>query len=375
MLLISALLRPPLSGVGPLLGDIQQGLHLSATQLGLLTSLPVLCFGVGAFAGPWLVRRLGLVGAFTMLLVALTVLLATRVWFGFGYLLLASVLVGLAIAICNVIFPTLIRVEFPSQVSRMTAVYTTLLSIFASLASAVAVPLANALGGWQGSMAVWAVPGVFALAAWAVTARLDHPVSAATAQISAPAPSIWGTSLTWYLATFFGLQSANFYVLLSWLPTILMAQGMAAAQAGATLGYLSVIGIPVGLLLTANLRRFTSLTWLVVAISGFTSVGVLLVSAGGSLVMPGATLAGFGLASSFPLALALIAEKATSQLITTRLSAVAQGVGYLIAAAAVYLARATFDALGTWNVALYGIAVLACLQAFAGILAAKHDPI
>lgn len=369
------MLRPPLSGVGPLLDDIQIGLHLSATQLGLLTSLPVLCFGVGAFAGPWLVRRLGLVGSFSILLVSLTLLLATRVWFGYGYLLLASVLIGLAIAICNVIFPTLIRAEFPSQVARMTAVYTTLLSIFASLASAVAVPFADALGGWQASMAVWAIPGVFALAAWVITARLDHPVDTAKAQNATPAPNVWGTSLTWYLACFFGLQSANFYVLLSWLPTILVAQGMEAAQAGATLGYLSVIGIPVGLLLTANLRRFKSLTWLVLAISAFTSLGVLLIAAGGALVLAGATLAGFGLASSFPLALALIAEKATSQLVTTRLSAVSQGVGYLIAAAAVYLARASFDALGNWNVALFGIAVLACLQAFAGILAAKHDPI
>lgn len=368
---MSAMLRPALSGIGPILENIQRDLSLSSAQLGLLTSLPVLCFGVGAFAAPVMVRRLGLGNSFMLLLAMLVTLLATRPWFGFGYLLVASILAALAIAICNVLFPTLIRVEFPSNVARMTAVYTTLLSAFAALASAVAVPLAASLGGWRPSVAIWAVPGVLAIVAWGITVRHDHPV-APLATGEKNRISVWRKSLTWSLAAFFGLQSANFYVMLSWLPTILVSQGMGTAEAGGTLGYLSIVGVPVGLIVTANLRRFKSLTPVILGISVLTAGGMLLISLGGAAVLIGATLAGFGLASSFPLALALIALKATGQDATTQLSAVSQGFGYLVAAITVYAASWAHDATSNWNVALYGVAAFAVAQAAAGIYATRQ---
>jgi CP family cyanate transporter-like MFS transporter len=135
---------------------------------------------------------------------------------------------------------------------------------------------------------------------------------------------------------------------------------------------MSIVGVPVGMLITANLKRIRNLTLLIVAISTVTSLGVLGFSLGTAWVIPASILTGFGLSSSFPLSLALIGMKGSNQAITTGLSSVAQGVGYLVAAAAVYLAGLSYDLTGGWTVAIGSMIAMSIAQAFAGIFAAKH---
>lgn len=370
---LTLLLRPPLAVIGPLLGQIQQTMHLNTTEVGLLTSAPVLCFGVGAFAGPWLQRRFGLAQAFSGVLVLLAVTIATRFWFGFGYLLLATIVMGLGIAVSNVLFPALIRAEFPNSVPRVTAIYTTLLSAFAALSAGFAVPLSTLSGGWRIAVSSIAAAGVLGLVSWLVTVRMTHP-HIESVHTSATV-NMWRHPLVWAIAGFFGLQSANFYVLLNWLPTILIAEGMKPTEAGATLGFLSIVGIPVGLVMTANLKRIKNVTALVSAISAVTAAGLLMFLAGPALVIPASVLVGVGTSSSFPLSLALIGMKGSSQANTTGLSSVSQGIGYLVAASAVFLAGISFDLTHTWVVAIVACATAAVAQAAMGIYAAKHPGI
>jgi CP family cyanate transporter-like MFS transporter len=368
---LTLLLRPPLAAIGPLLGLIQKSMSLSTSELSLLTSVPVLCFGVGAFAGPKLQQKFGLGGSFAGILALLTIVIATREWFGFGYLLVGTVAMGLGIAVSNVLFPALIRAEFSQNVPKMTAFYTTLLSGFSAVASAIAYPAALALGSWQLALAVIAIPGALGLFTWLIALRHPSAAHEPTAQVG-QSHGMWRHPLTWAIAAFFGLQSSNFYVLLNWLPTILVNQGMAETNAGAIVGLMSIVGVPVGMLITANLKRIRNLPVLIIAISAVTSMGVLGYSLGTAWVIPASILTGFGLSSSFPLSLAHIGMKGSNQAITTGLSSVAQGVGYLVAAAAVYLAGLSYDLTGTWTVAITSMIVMSILQAFAGIYAAKH---
>jgi CP family cyanate transporter-like MFS transporter len=177
VVLITTLLRPPVAAVGPILSDLQASLGISQSQAGLLASLPVLCFGFGAFAGPWLVRRFGLTHAFTIIIVVILLTLVLRVWFGFVPLLLLTVLLALAIAVSNVLFPTLIRAEFPNRIAGMTALYTALLALFASVAASASVPLLSATGDWRWALALWAIPALLALVAWYFNTRGTQPVS------------------------------------------------------------------------------------------------------------------------------------------------------------------------------------------------------
>ena len=119
---ISLVLRPPLAVIGPLLQEIADSLKLDASQQSLLTSIPVFCFGLGAFLSPWLMRRFGLNTSMLMVLSLLLIALLARALFGFELLLFGTVFVGLAIAITNVLLPTLVRVDFAQRASLMTSV-------------------------------------------------------------------------------------------------------------------------------------------------------------------------------------------------------------------------------------------------------------
>lgn len=369
---ITIMLRPAVSGVGPILGDIATDLTLNATQTSLLASMPVLCFGVGAFASPWLSKRFGLSRSLTIVLLLLTLGIALRPWFGFNVLLALSLLVTLGIAVSNVLFPALIRVEFPNSIARMTALYTTLLAIFASAAATLAVPLSGALGGWKGSIFFWALPGVLAIFAWLMTTKQAAVVEQGVVALTTGDKHVWLHPITWSLVGFFGLQSMNFYCVLNWLPAILESKGFTQAEAGGLLGLVTVVGVPFGMLMTANLKRFKSTSLLALVISLVTAAGLGLLQGSGATAVLGGVIAGLGLACTFPLSLALIAMKAHSEQQTTLLSTIAQGVGYLIAAVGTFILGLSFGLTESWTWGIGFLAVSAVVQAVIGLYAGSN---
>ena len=135
LVFISLVLRPPISAVGSLLNEISLKLNLTATEASLLTSVPVFCFGLGAFISPWLMRRFGLNHAMFGLLLVVFATLALRVWFDFSILIVCTVMAGLGIAVANVLLPTFVRTDFKDSASFLTSIYTTILAIAASFAS------------------------------------------------------------------------------------------------------------------------------------------------------------------------------------------------------------------------------------------------
>lgn len=372
VVLITMLLRPPVAGIGPILGDIQTGLRITGYQAGMLAALPVLCFGLGAFAGPQLVRKIGLSHSFTLIIGLILVSLLLRPWFGFVALLVLSVVLTLAIAVANVLFPTLIRAEFPKQIAGMTSLYTSLLALFASLAASVSVPLLNIFHDWRWALFIWSVPAVLALVSWLINASISKVVVATEAPLHTSDKHVWLHPITWSLVGFFGLQSLNFYAVLNWLPAILQWHGYTQSAAGAMLGLTTVVGIPSGLLVTANLKRFKSLSALVCAISCLTAVGLGLLLTGGAWLVVGCLLIGIGLASTFPISLALVAMKAHSRDQTTLLSALVQGFGYLLAALGTFAAGLLNTSTGSWVVSITMMTGLAVVQAAVGIYAGSN---
>jgi len=371
--LMAMMLRAPLTSLGPILDNIAASYHLAGFEVALLTSVPILCFGVGAFAGPWVVRRFGLRTGFTLILAAMTVGVIVRPWFGFGFMLALSVVIGLAIAVSNVLFPTLIRTEFPDSVARMTAFYTLVLPIFASLAAATAVPLMQGLGDWRLSTALWALPGVAAVVVWQLANRANLSQPASVPDLPHSSKQVWLSPVTWGIVGFFGFQSVGYYAVVNWLPAILMSQGYSQAQAGTLIGFTTMVGIPFGFAITSNLKRFKSLTLLIVGISLLTSIGFAILLLGSSLSLLAGSLIGIGMASTFPLSLALIALKAQNPQTTTLLSAISQGLGYLVAAAGTFLVGLIHISTGGWVASIGFLVALSLLQIAAGVIAAKRN--
>ena len=369
LMVYAVVLRPPVAAIGPLLPEISTSLGLNLGTQGLLTAIPVLSFGVGAFAGPLMSRRFGLDRSLFMLSIIIFVAVAIRGWFGFVAMILGTIVAGLSIAVANVLLPSIVRLRFPKHISQVTSAYTTILAISASLASATAVPISQALGGWNLALVIWAVPALIAIFLWkAQQPKGEQALHVVSETKHKNSSAVNRSPVTWALFAFFGIQSLGFYATLAWMPSILISRGLNPTEAGGILGLTAIVGVPVGILLGYNFGRFKRLDWLGFAISAVTATGFALLAVPGMHLLA-AVLMGLGMASTFPLSLNWISTRASSDAQTTQLSAIAQGYGYLLSAAGTFAFGWLREVSGEWTFPILFMVGLTVVQAFSSFLA------
>lgn len=372
MILLAMNLRPAVAAVGPLIHRIKLDTGLSGLGAGLLTALPVLCFGVLAPLAPALVRRAGVLGTVVIALGALVAGLALRLVPGMAFLFAGTALAGLAIAVGNVLLPVLVRRNFAGRGGPMTAVYATPLLGLAALAAAVSVPLANALGGWRPGLGIWAAPAAATLAVWLILQRrtLDEKPFEEEA---IGARSLVRDRIARWLTLFFALQSAGFYSTLAWLPSIFKSHGASESQAGILLGVMLVVGVATTVtvpVLAARARDQRALAVLFTMCAGLGWLGILLAPM--SVPYLWAVLLGLGLNALFPLALTLIVLRGGSVTNTAGLSTLVQSAGYAVAAFVPLGVGVLHDATGCWTTPVLLLLGLLVPQAVAGVAAGRR---
>ncbi|NDC49291.1 MAG: MFS transporter [Micrococcales bacterium] len=373
LIFISLILRPPVAAIGPLVPELTSRDGLSLLQVGVLTSISVVCFGLGAFAGPWLVKLLGLDKAMMAVLLALTGSMALRLVGGFPLLLSCTVVIGLAIAIGNVLIPTVVREQFPKKIELITGIYVTLLAISASLAATIAVPVSDWSGSWRGSLGIWLIPAVLAIIFWWPVAAIKKAKSKITSEThAAERKAVLKSPITWAIVGFFGFQSTGFYAVLNWLPSLLHERGLSEVDAGALLGLTTFVGVPAAFLISLVIKRLKSLSLISVIVSGLTLTGLSIIWFSHEYVVLGCIVMGFGFAATFPLSLTMIGTRASTASQTTQLSALSQGWGYLIAATGTFLFGELRRSTGSWDVSLLMLAIMTLVQIYAGYLAGRN---
>src|SRR5215212_7342609 len=140
LVLLAANLRPAITSVAPLIGEVRADTGLSNGVAGLLTTLPLLAFGVLSPVAPRLARRFGMERMLMASLLLLAAGILLRSAGTVAVLYLGTAVVGAAIVVGNVLLPALVKREFPERVGLMTSVYSTALSITGALAAGVSVP-------------------------------------------------------------------------------------------------------------------------------------------------------------------------------------------------------------------------------------------
>ena len=61
-----------------------------------------------------------------------------------------TAILGLGIAACNVLLPSLVKREFPERIGLMTGIYSISMNLFGAIASGVSITIAVGFGfGWQ----------------------------------------------------------------------------------------------------------------------------------------------------------------------------------------------------------------------------------
>ena len=96
--LVALNLRPAVTSVGPLLTEIVHSLGFDRAEAGILTTLPVLCFGLIGPAAPVLGRRYGAENVIFAALIAVAIGCAMRLVSSAAMLYASGVVAGLAIA-------------------------------------------------------------------------------------------------------------------------------------------------------------------------------------------------------------------------------------------------------------------------------------
>ena len=373
ILVIAVILRPPVAQIGPILDLIQAKLSLSDTETALLAAIPVMCFGFGAFATPALVRRFGVNKTMVWLLSLLFVAIAARPYLGFLGLIAGTTIAGLTIAVANVLLPTVVRARFPKKVVPLTAGYTTILAASASFAAAFSYPSA-AQFGWQMALELWALPALLALGlSLTLLGGGSNSANDEPEEHSGDFKLIRRSPIAWSIIGLFGIQSLGFYALLAWLPNFAIDSGMSPSDAGALLSLMTAVGVPVGLLLSSNFGRFKNLAPVGAVISMVTIGGLVLLLM--HVWVPAVIVIGIGQASSFPLSLSLISTRAGNQRLTTMLSSVSQGVGYLVAAGGTFLFGWLAKVTGDWQVSVIGLTALTIIQVVAAWYAGRPQVI
>jgi CP family cyanate transporter-like MFS transporter len=344
---------------------------MSATVAGLLASVPVVCFASFGLAAPRIARRVGAARVIAGGLVVLAAGLAIRPFAAGTALFLLFTVVALGgIAVVNVLLPVIVKEYFPTQVGAMTGLYSVALNLGATTAAAATVPLTHAFGGdWRLGLACWAVVAVLAAPSWLPLLRRP-----AIAGPDAPAAEIRlsRSPVAWSLAVYFGMQSTSAYVIIGWLPQIYRDAGISAEQAGVLFAVTSLLAVPLSFVLSAVAGRLRGQGGIAAALVAFGLAGY-----GGLWWSPAAApwlwAVLLGVANTaFPLALTMIALRGRTPATVVRLSAFAQGVGYLLAIPAPILVGFLHDRSGGWRVPLTLAVALLLPQLLAGLAAGRN---
>ena len=357
LVLVGTAFRTQALIIGPLVGDVQGELGMSHGVAGLLGTIPVLCMGLLAPLGPVLAASIGpklgvticaaLVGIFgigrALLPDSLTVLLAT-------------IGVGVGMAVVGPILSMIVRARLPNHPATGTGAYVIGFVVGGTITAAVAVPLADAYGGWRASFAIVSASAFASLAAWILLAPRDE----GHVRVAPSPPTLpWRRPSAWLLGGIFGSQSILFYGCITWIASIYQERGWSAADAGGLVALLTGIGLISTLAMPLLADRFgTRRSQLTLAallsLAGAAIIAATPSEAPGSLVVLGATaLLGLGIGAYFPLALTLPVDVASDAADAASISAFMLLVGYLLASAAPVVLGLVRDATGDFEVVVW----------------------
>jgi CP family cyanate transporter-like MFS transporter len=359
ILAVSFNLRIGIVTVGPLVDDIRDSTGMSSGVAGLLGAVPFLCMGIFALVGPWLAARAGsarLIGYAVASLALGTVARAAAPTS--ALIVLATVPIGIGLALTGLAIPGLIKENFPGHPGAATGSYVAALAVGGGLSAFLVVPLADALGGWRWAFALTAIPAFVALAVWT---RVEPDVREDTGRFEAMAhaaknrwrPGLRGSRL----GLMFGLQSMCFASVISWVAALYRHEGWSADHAALTTAAISFLVAPAGLVLPRLSEGRDRRAWIFCTAVVMASAVLGLAIVPGTLPWLWVVSFGLGTGSIFSLMLTIPLDLGSSQGEVDELTGWMLGLGYILAAVAPALVGVGRDVTGSFEVPLIVMAV------------------
>jgi MFS transporter, CP family, cyanate transporter len=363
-------LRPLLTSISPLMSTIREATGLSFYGASLLTSLPVVAMGLGAFGTGLLARRLGETRGVALGLVAIAAACGARAVAASGVaLMLTATAAGAGVAAIQALLPAVMKQRFAGRVPLAMGLFSASIMGGGGLGASLSPWVARIGGSWHAGLAVWALPALGALGIWGVLNRVfggarsrggraAASAQTAAAQANAAQVPVWRKRRAWTLGLHFGLVNGGYTSLVAWLPAYYQQHGASVEASGSLLAAMTVFQAVSALLLPLAAAAFTDRRpWLVLGLSA-QFVGVI-----GLAAWPEAApllwvaAAGAGLGGTFAVTLVTALDHSADHRVAARLVAFVQGLGFVIAAIAPVVAGRVRDLTGGFTAAWIMLAV------------------
>jgi CP family cyanate transporter-like MFS transporter len=358
LFLVAFNLRVAMACIGPVQDYLRTDLDMSRGEVGLLSTLPVLCMSVFA---PFAQRLSAARGHETAILFATIVIALSalvREWAGAWLMLLSAFTAGAGIAIAGTLLNTFVKQHFADRAITVSGLYSAALCLGAALAAGFTAPLTLWSGSWRFALAVWSIPGCIGACLWWLMLKRSPQHTAAQRNVTTVALP-WTVGKAWLITLFFGLQSVTFYVVLAWLVPMYEELGWTASRAGAQLSYWIAAQVTF-ILLIARFARSSHdrRPWLIAC--GIAACIAMLGFAFAPLTAPWVwvLLLGFACGGWFPLAMTLPLDFSRTPSEAGSWTAMMLFGGYLISATTPSLAGWARDAGSSYAAIFAAMAVL-----------------
>ena len=272
--LIGLNLRPFLTAPGPILSSIETDTGMGYGGLALLTLLPILLMGAGAFFAPSIQAavgtRCGMLTALLVLMLGSVLKLAASSGLS---LIMTAALCGAGVAFIQAVLPGIIKERFPTNVSAVTGLYSAMIMGGGALGARLTPILVGSENNWRSALAWLALPaGIALVAAFRIlsNAREVRPDRSVTR-------ALLRRPRTWALMAAFGLVNGGYSSMVAWLAPYYQSQGWSVATSGnlvavmAVFQAVSALTVPVMARRSIDRRRWLCTTLLMQAI-GFSGL-------------------------------------------------------------------------------------------------------
>ncbi|ULN67207.1 MFS transporter [Vibrio gigantis] len=381
ILFLSLNLRGPFTSLAPVLSQVMEGLSLNSSAAGFLTALPLLTFALFSPLVTKISQRIGLEPSLLLALVLITTGITLRSFGAIPTLYIGTVMIGLGIAIGNVLLPVVVKISFPTRIATVTSLYIFTMGIGSTLGSSLMVPFSKltlfTLTGWQLALLMNLVFPILALIIWLpkITKRSSSKSTKQNEENPVPIKMMIKSGVAWQVTLALGLNSFTFYSLAGWLPQILNDLGYSEIDAGYIYGFLQFSTMVPGLLLLPFLGKSNNQRWLITLCTSSVFIGLI-----GLLYLPDFAIFWvglFGLAncSTFIIALSFVGLRTSNSSQAASLSGMAQGIGYALAATGPTLVGKLHSQTGSWSVPILLIAGVAFACTIFAALAARDTKV
>ena len=344
LLLTILVMRGPITCVGAVADEVIRALDIGYPAYGFLSALPIACFGLFCAAAPAMSKRFGLLTTVLICLVLILLGAVGRLIFSYPVMLTATALIGIGIAVLNVLMPVLLRDYFPNNIPLVMGVFTGFIGFSGSIGAYFSVPLFNAFESLRAPLGLWVLMATLGLIAWFLTPR-GKKISVAGGAFEW---SLLKKPLTWAVIFVMGMQSLTIYTTVAWLPTILSSLGFSASTAGLGSAVFLLVSAPASILTAAFIKVVGSERKAAAIMTVSFALGIMLWLMGGVWSFLGCVLAGVPQGITFSMAMILMAQKTNNLSELLVISSLAQGIGYILAGFGPFICGLLYQGDGYW---------------------------